>query len=236
VLGNKSVNLLPRIFASIQRNNPGTRLAITEFDYGAPNHVSGGIALADFLGVLGRMDVYAAFYWPLSTGPFTGAAYRLYRNYDGDKNGFGTMSARATASDNALASVFASFDPGGNAVHIIVLNKSQTAAVRGNFSVATPVPITQGRVFGFEAGASAIAEKAPVASISQNSFAYDLPPLSARHFVLQTSGPLGVNFRAANKPGRRKAPYFSPGSGRALFPWEGKTALPDGRVLEIQLP
>jgi len=55
--------LIPKLKSSIEKYNPGTKLAITEFDYGARNHISGGIATADVLGIYGKYGVYFSTYW-----------------------------------------------------------------------------------------------------------------------------------------------------------------------------
>jgi hypothetical protein len=232
VLGNRSINLVPRLFASINRYYPGTNLSFSEVTYGGEGHVSGGLAMADFLGVAGRMGVFAANFWPLeSNTAFVNAAYRLYRNYDGNRSAFSAVSTRATASDNALASVFAGFDADSNVAHVIVVNKSQTAALHGTFNFTSPAILISGRVFGFESGASAVAEKTAVASIAANSFAYDLPPLSARHFVLQASAPLAAKLTPRN--GTRKR--FFPPTGWIRLPFSPeKTATPDGRIWPLK--
>ena len=61
---------------------------MTEYNYGAGDHISGGLAQADALGVFGREGLYLANYW--GDGPGNGnlptyikAAFQLYRNYDG---------------------------------------------------------------------------------------------------------------------------------------------------------
>ncbi|MFZ4462167.1 MAG: glycoside hydrolase family 44 protein, partial [Patescibacteria group bacterium] len=55
--------LIPKLQASINKYYPGTKLAITEFDYGANGHISGGIATADALGIYGKYGVYFSSYW-----------------------------------------------------------------------------------------------------------------------------------------------------------------------------
>ena len=76
--------LIPKLKSSIAAQYPGTKLAFTEFDYGGKNHISGGIATADVLGIFGKYEVYFATYWGDITG-YTSSAYKLYRNYDGNK-------------------------------------------------------------------------------------------------------------------------------------------------------
>ncbi|HEY6124005.1 MAG TPA: glycoside hydrolase family 44 protein, partial [Steroidobacteraceae bacterium] len=63
--GDKPIRLLPRLKAKIAANYPDTKLAITEYNYGGGNHISGGIAQADVLGVFGREGLYAATLWRL---------------------------------------------------------------------------------------------------------------------------------------------------------------------------
>ena len=55
--GNKPVNLIPRLLKSIDTTYPGTKLGITEYNYGGSAHISGGMALADVLGVFGNKGV-----------------------------------------------------------------------------------------------------------------------------------------------------------------------------------
>ena len=54
------IRLLPRLKDKISASYPGTRLAITEYNYGAGNHISGAIAQADALGIFGRQELFAA--------------------------------------------------------------------------------------------------------------------------------------------------------------------------------
>ena len=94
----RAIALLPKVLASIEIY-PGTKLAITEYSYGADDHFSGGIAMADVLGIFGKYGLYAAYYWPTSSKvDYVAAAYRIYRNYDGKKSTFGDISLNATAS------------------------------------------------------------------------------------------------------------------------------------------
>jgi hypothetical protein len=213
------INLLPRIQASIDKYFPGTRIAITEYNYGEPAQITGGLAEADFLGVLASQGVYAAAIWPLTNkSPYVAAALRLYRNYDGQKGTFGSASAQATASSRDAASVFTSFNPGGDEIHIIAINKSPTETVAGTFTVASPVPLADGiKAYGLDQSAAAVSAKA-AATVSGNGFTYSLPPWSATHFVLKTTGALPP---VSLRPVRLRPASMAPGS---------PAYMPDGRV------
>lgn len=126
---NGPINLLPRLQGKIDRNYPGTKLAITEYNYGGGQHISGGIAQADVLGIFGRDGVFAAAKWPLNSNePFLGAAFQMFRNFDGGNGRFGDMSVRATTDNVVDSSVYASLDSTNpNVLVLVAINKSNTA-------------------------------------------------------------------------------------------------------------
>lgn len=222
-----SVNLLPRVFESIRKYYPGTRLSITEYNYGEVDQITGGLAQADFLGVLAATGVFAANFWQLNVKPtFAASAFRLFRNYDGKKSAFGSVSAAASASDREKASIFASYHPGGDEIHVIVLNKDSVETLRGNFTVSSPVALTQGKVFGFDKTGTDLSEKTAVPAIAGNAFTYALAPLSANHFVLKTAAPLPSSLSRRGLPAGHQAVFARP----------APAYLPDGRILPESRP
>ena len=105
------IALLPRLRAKIAAQAPGKLLAFTEYNYGGGQHISGGIAQADVLGVFGREGVFAATLWELSGDErFIYAAFQMFRNYDGAGGAFGDTSISATTSDVPRSSIYASVD------------------------------------------------------------------------------------------------------------------------------
>src|ERR1044072_9475833 len=104
---------LPRVQRHIDNFNPGTKMAITEYNYGGGNHISGAIAQADVLGIYGKKDVYAASWWQIESDGntnFTFADMDMFRNYDGTGGKFGDTSVDATTTSNANSAVYASVD------------------------------------------------------------------------------------------------------------------------------
>ncbi len=126
---NGPINLLSRLQGKIDRNYPGTKLAVTEYNYGGGQHISGGIAQADVLGIFGREGVFAAAKWPLNSNePFLGAAFQMFRNFDGGSGRFGDTSVRATTDNAVDSSVYASLDSTDpNVLVVVAINKSNTA-------------------------------------------------------------------------------------------------------------
>jgi hypothetical protein len=120
------IKLLPRVQRDIDDFNPGTKIAITEYNYGGNNHISGGIAEADALGIFGRDGVFAASVW--GEGNYISAAFDMYLNYDGSGGSFGDVSIEADTDDIAASAVYASVDSEDpNRMVLVAINRTDTA-------------------------------------------------------------------------------------------------------------
>ncbi len=118
------VYLIPRMKQWIQDNYPGTKTAITEYDWGGLNSLSGALAQADILGVFGREGLDLATLWT-QISPTSPAAYafRMYRNYDGSGSGFGETSVQAQSTDQETLAIYAAERNEDNSVTAMVINK-----------------------------------------------------------------------------------------------------------------
>jgi hypothetical protein len=176
--------ILPEVFQSINNYYPDTNLAITEYDYGATDHYSGGIATADVLGIFGKYGVYIATYW--GDGNYVRAAFKMFRNYDFRTHStFGDMNVPATRSSDANNSIYASiFGSDTNELHLIVINKNFDNDINGSFTITSSHNYTSGRVWAFDANSWSITERTPIRNITGNSFTYTIPQLSVCHIVL----------------------------------------------------
>src|SRR4029450_12926784 len=57
------VQLLPRLKEWIAAGYPGTKIGISEWNFGVDSDINGALAIADALGIYGREEVYMANYW-----------------------------------------------------------------------------------------------------------------------------------------------------------------------------
>jgi hypothetical protein len=130
-LGNTSIKLLPRLQAKIDAENPGMRISITEYEGGGWNHIAGTIAEADYLGIFGVQNVFAASFWPPSgTYDYAMAGFRAYRGFDGASAIFGDTSLQATSSNVASVMVYASADSTTPGHYVFVaINRSTSSQV-----------------------------------------------------------------------------------------------------------
>lgn len=123
------IKLLPWLKAKIDNNYPGTKLAMTEYNYGGGQHISGGIAQADVLGIFGRDGLFAANEFRLqSNESFIAAAFEMFRNFDGAGGAFGNLSVKATTDNVFGSSVYASIDSvHRNVMTLVAINKTGSA-------------------------------------------------------------------------------------------------------------
>ncbi len=106
---NDYVRLVPRLKEWVNTYYyAGTPVAITEYSWGADNHINGATAQADILGIFGREHLDLATRWttPASTTP-SYKAIKMYRNYDGNKSTFGDTSVAASVPNPDNLSAFA---------------------------------------------------------------------------------------------------------------------------------
>jgi hypothetical protein len=188
---NSYLPLIPRMQQSINMYNPGTKIAITEYNYGGENNVYGGIANADVLGIFGKNGVYMANFWKmfneLKEAPYITAAFKLFTNYDGNNSKFGDTKVKAETSDIENSSIYGSvFKDNNNNLHLIVLNKNNDFDMNAVFNLAGGTNYTSARVFAFDSSSSTITERVPVTNITNNAFTYTVPKLTACHIVLST--------------------------------------------------
>src|SRR5439155_16576850 len=113
---------------------------------GAEGNFSTALADADAWGILGRERATYSTRWT-AADPANPAfnALKLYRNYDGAHHGFNSISVSATHNaDPALFSVYASTNPAGNSLTLVVVNKdpSNAAQTTFNFTSFTPSQVT----------------------------------------------------------------------------------------------
>jgi len=100
------VQLIPMMRGWVANDYPGTKIAISEYAWGALGDLNGALAQADVLGIFGRERVDLATLWgpPASTDP--GAyAFRVYRNYDGAGGRFGNTGVKAASGNQDQVSV-----------------------------------------------------------------------------------------------------------------------------------
>jgi hypothetical protein len=121
---NRIIMLIPRMKGWVAGYYPGTKIGVTEYNWGAEPYINGATAQADLLGIFGREGLDLATRWtvPDASTP-TYLAMKIYRNYDGNNSTFGDTSVSATGPNPDDVSTFASVRSSDGALTIMVINK-----------------------------------------------------------------------------------------------------------------
>ena len=123
---DEPIYLIPRMREWVDEHYPGTKLALTEYNWGGLEHINGAVAQADILGIFGREGLDMATLWDpperLEPGAF---AFRMYRNYDGNGAKFGDIVIPATSPDPDKLAIFAAERSDDGITTIMVINKSR---------------------------------------------------------------------------------------------------------------
>jgi PKD repeat protein len=180
---NDRVKLVPRLRDWVNSYYPGTLTGITEYNWGAENHINGATAQADIYGIFGRegLDMAARWTTPDATTP-TYKAMKLYRNYDGNKSTFGDVSVAASGPNPDNVAVFAAERSADGALTIMAISKYLSGTTAATIDLANFPHNGSAQVWQLSA-ANAINRLSDVSFIGA-SFNYTLPAQSVTLIVL----------------------------------------------------
>ncbi len=127
--------LIPMMRNWVAADYPGTKLAITEYNWGGQEAINGALAQADILGIFGREGLDLGTMFPTGTNQQTDSytqrpvnfAFAIYRNYDGANSQFGDTALASTSANQGQLSVYGAIHSSGSAngtVTVAVINKT----------------------------------------------------------------------------------------------------------------
>jgi hypothetical protein len=180
---NDRVQLIPRLRYWVNTYYPGTRIGITEYNWGAEHHINGATAQADLLGIFGRegLDMAARWGTPAVSSP-TYKAFKLYRNYDGQRSTFGDVSVAATVPDPDTVSAYAALRSSDRALTVMVVGKFLSGSANLSMDLLGFTPTGPVQVWQLTA-ANVLARKADL-QVSGARLATTVPASSVTLFVV----------------------------------------------------
>lgn len=181
------IHLLPDLNAKIAANFPGTKLGVSEWNYGGGGDVSGAIASADVLGIFGQQQVGLADFWPLNADErYSYAAIRAFRNYDGAGGTFGDISIPSTSSNVPLATVYTGQDAADHKKLVIIAINKGTSATTAALKIRALVEYDHAKVYTITAGGGAnVIAQPDIATAATNAWNYTMPAQSISIIVPQ---------------------------------------------------
>ncbi|MEW5960156.1 MAG: glycoside hydrolase family 44 protein [Chloroflexota bacterium] len=155
----RQVRLIPRMHDWVNTYYPGTKLALTEYNWGGLEQINGALAQADILGAFGRegLDLAALWNYPdaalgydhFETLP--GAyVFRLYRNYDGQGGKFGDVSVSAASADQSQLAIYAAQRSSDDALTLLIINKTGNP-LTGEVTLAGFTPAGVAQIYRYSA-------------------------------------------------------------------------------------
>jgi len=171
------VQLIPRLKGWVGTHYPGTQIGITEYNWGAENHINGATAQADILGIFGREGLDMAARWTTpAPGTPTYKAMKMYRNYDGLGSAFGETSVAAAAPDPDTLAAFAAQRSADGAVTVMAVSKYPSANTPATINIANFQ--NGGTAQLWQLTASNAIVQLPDVGLSGNTLSVLLPPQS----------------------------------------------------------
>jgi uncharacterized protein (TIGR03437 family) len=181
---NAPPQLIPRMRNWVATDYPGTKIAVTEYNWGALDDITGAIAQADVMGIFGREGLDLGTLWGPPTQTQPGAnAFRMYLNYDGLGGKFGSTSVQATTGDPDQLSIFAA-QRSDRALTVMVLNKA-TSDLSSSVALASFTAAAAAEVYTYSsANLAGIVQGASVPVDPALGISYTFPSRSITLFVI----------------------------------------------------
>lgn len=195
----------------INKYYPGTKISFTEYGFGGENHISGGIALADMLGISGRYGIYWTSVWG-GVKQYWGSGFKIFRNYDGKNSTFGNTHVYANTNSWRVSSVYSSIQSADTTnMNIVVMNKDYDSTLNAAFNITANTHFNKAEIYAVTS-ADTLVHFIGSIKIKSNSFTYAVPTLSIYHFVLtDTTVVTGFNSIEDGDEGMTIAPNPSTG-------------------------
>jgi Glycoside hydrolase family 44 len=172
---NPPLTIIPRFREWVKQDYPGTKVAITEYNWGGLESMNGALTQAEILGIFGREQLDLATLWgpPKSSEP--GAyAFRLYMNYDGQGGKYGETWVRSQSTDGGQLSIYGAQRTKDNALTVVIINKT-SKNLTGNLSLKGFNPGAKAQVYTYsEANLRAIVRQSDL-SVSAAGFKATYP-------------------------------------------------------------
>ncbi len=179
------IMLIPRLKGWVNTGYPGTKIGITEYNWGAEGSMSGATAQADVWGIFGREGLDLATRWttPALASP-TFKAMQMYRNYDGKKSTFGSISVLDRVPDPDTLASFAALRQSDGALTVMVVNKALSGPTPVALSLSRFAPAAAAQAW--QLSHSGPITRLPDVALTGSRLAATLPAQSVTLYVIPT--------------------------------------------------
>lgn len=188
IMHNQHIPLIPTLEASINMYYPGTKLSFSEYNFGGGGHISGGIAVADALGIFAEYGVHMACLKPNSEDTsYQKSGINIYTNYDGEGGSFGDTLVKSDNGGDIMSSVYASIDGSDEtSLKVLLINKNYSAVKTADVTIKSNAAFESAAVYSFNEDSAEIVLSDEEIDIEDNSFSFGMEPQTV--YMLVFSG------------------------------------------------
>jgi len=214
---NQPVMAIPRMKQLVAQNYPGTKVSMTEYNWGAEDKMDGGLAEADVLGIFGQEGLDLATLWGPPKPSYPAAfAFRMYLNYDGKGSAFGGTSVHAISAARGQLAIYAAQRSTDDALTVIVINKTHHA-MTSPMSVKGLAASATAQVYQYGPAHPRAIVHEPAQPFSNGAASVTFPGYSITELVVPASGltRAAAQLRPATGTGAASAAVPATGPGPA---------------------
>jgi hypothetical protein len=146
---NTILMAIPNFHSYVNSSYPGTKLAITEYNFGAVEDINGALAEADVLGIFAREKLDLATMWgpPTSAQP-AAFSFRMYLNYDKQGSAFGETYVWSQSTNQSQLAIYSAQRACDQSLTLMAINKTGGDIV-GPLSLTGFSPYTYAQVYNY---------------------------------------------------------------------------------------
>ncbi len=189
IMHNQHIPLIPTLEASINMYYPGTKLSFSEYNFGGGGHISGGIAVADTLGIFAKYGVHMACLKPNSGDTsYQKSGINIYTNYDGNGGSFGNTLVKADNGGDVMSSAYASIDGSDEtSLKLLLINKNQRGSKNAEIAIKSDAIFESAKVYSFNEESPEIVMSEETLSVNDNALSFEMEPLTVYMLVFDGS-------------------------------------------------
>lgn len=177
------IDLIPRMKRWVASYYPGTKISLSEYNLSVSSDpVVNALIQADTLGVFARQGLNLATRWALSNdGNLIGAAFRMYRDYDGHHSKFGNTWISSTSSNQSELAVYGAQRSTDGAFTVLVINKT-ASSLNGRLALKGLTAPAAAQTWRWNGSGGIV--RAPAPPISGGAIAASYPARSMTLYVI----------------------------------------------------
>ena len=181
---NAPITLIPTFHKYVNQNYPGTKIAITEYNFGGLESVNGALAEADVLGIFAREQLDLATMWspPTSSQP-AAFSFRIYLNYDAQGSYFGETYVQSSSADQTQLAIYSAQRSCDQSLTLVVVNKTANNIV-SQLNLAGFAPDKNAQVYNYSSANLNAIVRRPDMPVTATGFAAMYPANSLTMIVI----------------------------------------------------